>query len=1165
MIFFRDYLRVLVPLFIAFTAYHVVLVPMLEPRTPKLTSTWVSPAIPVSDDWWEEFFVEGDWQLDKKNPPRVVKTETATLLFQTREQISDRHWLVKPISILLPQRQSGTSKRAVLIKNNDGAKIEFKSAVDWTQELPPIINGQLLGEISIYSPPDDSSKNNGMLINTRDVRINNRVISTTEQIKIQLGNSIVDGRDLSIHMDKDLLTAEQPGVRNDSPFNGLDRLELTYVDRVFIGLELGGLLPRKDIPDIAKRTAYATLKCQGAFEFNFHQSEATLKKNVHMEHIVQGLPLDTFDCEQLQLQVGWQGNQTVTGTPTENSGSNWKVERLIASGALGKDSRDHSGWLRLNAPGMQVEAHGQHLVMDLINGITTLSNRLPLATAREMTPVYLRRESVQVRSPEIEHQSAEAIANSSDSNDATNGKLKSNRLGALQATGPGSAQMENNGESWKISWGERLLVRPDSEDVTKDLVDIKGSANISSPTHGRFIAEHLYLWLTPMTPELATQLAPLYPDGKVPQALPDRMMADGKVDVDSPQIRATVEKMQVWFAYQQPNPLASVSPLVANTHSNSTINSIVTPTRTDAMATETNTLPTGKNTATSENLGQQALVLLPSTGSPAAPLKQPTAPINRVGARGLTTANPTSPFRVTARMMQAKVLRSGNETRIEDLVLDGNFALTKDQVSDESPWPLAATGERLRLSQGTNGTSDISIFGQPAKVAVGSGWVQSPEINLKQSENQFWIDHPGELVIPFEAIQKNFANTGTNASLVSLPGSDNGTLRNNGFSRERSQSLESGSNIRWHEPPRLQWGNRMTFDGRVARFGGGVTLNCRMETDPQTLWHIEAHSNQLSVQMEQPVSLRSDSPVPQRQPQIAVIRLEDDVDIRAVQTDLKMRRRSIEQMKVPQLDMMVSNQTWLGHGPGEIWSRRLGNDNPINGAFPSSSPTNSTTAGRFAENTYQCIHLSFLGRMEGNMAQRSATFYERIEALIGPIASWDEALNVHSVDRPGRNQSLLYSDQLNIFDASGLSWNQSPNKNRGAANNAAWEFEAASRVQMQSNTESGDLNIQADSLKYAAITDSVKVEGSRRQPAHISKSQINSPPLDLQVLNAALRLKTGEIDMQFVKFATTMTPNLQPGNTQPGNVPLQSQPAGQGASKYVPSLRDVPIKPFGRN
>ncbi len=1128
MIFLRDYLRNLIPLCVTFAAYHAIAVPLLEPKSVKQDRPWVAPAIPLRNDWWEEFFVEGDWQLDKKNPPRVVKTETAILLFQTRDQISDTQWLVKPITILLPQRQTGPSKRAVLINNNDGAKIEFKSAVDWTRELPPIVGGQLLGEITIYSPPDDSTKNNGMLINARDVRINNRVIWTNQQIKIQMGNSVVDGRDLVIHLDKDLLTAEEPGASNHSPFNGLDRLELTYVDRVHIGLNPGGLWPRKDIPDIANRTAHATLKCGGSFVFSFQESEATLKKGVHMEHIVQGLPIDTFDCDEMQLQVGWQGKPTVaSATPDGSSGSNWKIDRLEAFGALGKDNRDHSGWLKLNAPGMQVEAHGQHLVMDLINGIITLSNRRSLTVPREMTPVYLKRESVHIRSPEVQYQTAEAIANSTDSRGKSFGTLNKNRIGALQASGPGSAQMDNNGEPWKLSWGERLLVRPDSEDVAKDLVDIKGSANVSSPTHGRFIAEHLYLWLTPMTPELARELAPQYPDGKVPQVLPDRMMADGKVDVDSPQLRATVEKMQVWFGYQWPvattNPLPRQPKTVAASQANSRV-----------TLPEEITLQSGQASFANDKPSPQDLLLLPSTGTPAALLKQPNSPNNRNGNSGMLTANLTSPLRVTARTMRAKVLRSGNQTRVEDLVLDGNFALTKDQVSDESPWPFTATGERLRLSQGQNDTSDITISGQPAKVAVGSGWVQAPELNLKQNENQFWIDHPGELLIPAESLQKKPASADNNAS---------------------------GSSIRWHEPPRLQWGERMTFDGRTARFGGGVTLNCRMETDPQTLWHIETRSNRMAVEMDQPVSLRS-SPNPNqpRQSQISMIRLEDNVDLRAVQTDLKMRRRSIEQMKVPQLDIMLPTQTWLGHGPGEIWSRRLGNDNPINGAFQNSPHPSSSTADRFTENAFQCIHLSFLGRMEGNMTQRRATFYDRIEALIGPIASWDDALNVLAVDRLGRNQSLLYSDQLNIFDASGLSWNQSPNGNRGAANNAAWELEALSRVQMQSNTESGELSIQSERLSYAAISDTIKVDGSPRQPAHLSKVQGNSPQLDLYVKSVALRLKTGEIDMEISKFEGSLPPNMQPANAPNG--PPPTQPAGQTPGKILPSPRGNVFKPF---
>ncbi len=1160
MMFLRDYFRVLVPLLVAFAAYHACVVPFLEPKSDKLVRKWQGITLPPRDDWWRDFFMEGDWQRDKKTPPRVVKTDTATLLFQTREQKSETRWLVKPLTILIPQRDSGTSKRAVLIKNDEGAEIEFKTPVDWTQELPPVVSGQLLGEISIYSPPDDASKNNGMLINARGLFINKRQIWTNEKIKIQLGNSIIEGRYLQIFLDKDLLTVEQPNLRNKSPFNGLDSLELTYVERVHIGLEPGGLWPRKDIPDISSRAAYATLNCGGSFKFQFHQSQATLKKGVHMEHRVEGLPVDTFDCEELNMYVGWKGKQSPeTSTRANSSGSNWTVERLVAFGAAGKDNRDHSGWLKLIAPGMLADALGQHLEMDMLNGIVTLSNRLPGATAREMTPVYLRRESVQVWSPEVQYQSADALANSLDDPSRTNESKNKNRLGALLAQGAGRAQMDSNEDSWKLSWGERLIVRPDPNDLSKDVVDIKGSANISSPTQGRFRAEQLYLWLTPVSPDLAAQLAPQYPDGKVPQALPDRMEADGKVDVDSPILRATVEKMQVWFGYQLPTAISPRPP-------QSTVAEPSTP-RHDAVPMAGNNLlvsviatPMGQAATTIQNITPGALSLLPSTGTPVAPLKQPVSPSNSSVKNGLLTTNPTSPLIVTARTMRAKIMRNGSQNRVEDLILEGSFALTKNQLSDDSPWPFTVTGDQLQLSQMQNDSSDITIVGQPAKVSVGSGWVVAPELKLRQSENQFWIDHPGELVLPVEALQKSFPSSANNSSLVSLPSRNSNSFPINGFSPSQPPPKERSNSIRWHVPPRLQWGKRMTFDGHTARFGGGVTLNCRMEIDPKTLWHIEARADQMLVELDQPVTLRnSDNFTSSQQSQIAMIRLEDNVDIQAVQTDLDSKRRSIEHLKLPQLDIMVASQTWLGHGPGEFWSRRLGNDNPIAGLSRSPTPSNPAIEDRFSENVKQCIHLSFMGRMEGNMTRRSATFHERIEALIGPIASWDDALNVHTVDRLGRNQSLLYSDQLDIFDASGLSWNQSPDRNLGAANNAAWEIAANGRMQMQSNTESGDINILAKALKYAAISDTVRVEGSQQQPARISKSQLNGSPIDIQVKSAAIRLKTGEMDLQGIQIEGTLPQNFQPANAPAG--PSKSNPAGPGASKNLPSPRDMPMKP----
>jgi hypothetical protein len=1127
MMFLRDYFRVLVPLFIAFAIYHATIVPLIEPGPSKAERTWPSVPIAMRDNWWEELFAEGEWQRDKQNPPRVVNTESAVLLFQSREQKSATRWLVKPLTILIPQRDSATSKRAMLIRNNEGAEIQFKTAVDWTTELPPIVSGQLLGEISITSPPENESKNNGMVIHSRDLRIDKRQIWTNQRVQFRYGNSLVEGSFLQIFMDKDLLASEQAGSKKKSPFNGLDRLELTYVERVHIGLDPGGLWPRKDLPDIANRQAHATLKCGGSFEFKFHDSRAVLTKGVHMEHVVQGLPVDVFDCNELQMTVGWQTKQNAAAPPALGikPNSNWNVERLEAFGAAGKNSSDHSGWLKLDAPGMQAEALGQHLDMDIVNGKVTLSNRLPGSTTREMSPVYLRREAVQVWSPEVDYQSAASIAGASQDPSKQNSPNTANRLGAIIAKGAGRAQMDNNGDSWKLSWGERLLVRPDPNELSKDLVDIKGSANISSATQGRFQAEQLYLWLVPATPEIAMDLAANSTDGKSPQWLPDRIEADGKVDVNSPSLRATVEKMQIWFEYQ--SQVAAASPLE----------------RSQSTRNPNPTAPT--------------LNLLPSTGANEQPLRQPASSNSNANKSGLLSGKPTSPLVITSKTMIAKVLRSGNESRVEKLKLDGNLTLTKNQLSDGSPWPFAVTGDTLHLIQNGIGYNDIAIVGQPAKVAVGSGWVEAPELKLKQSENQFWIDHPGRLLLPVELIQKSNATPLADANLVSLPSALSGTYRNSNFTPSRPTTNQIENRFRWLEAPLLEWGGRMTFDGRIARFGGGVSLHCRMETDPRTLWHIKASSNQLAVEMDRPISMRSgndgDAALPS---QISLIRLEDNVDLQAVQTDPKMQRRSMEQMIVPQLDIFVPTQLWLAHGPGEIISRRLGNEDSMTAILPTSA-SNTASSGRYADTAKQCIHLSFAGRMEGDMGQRKATFYDRILALIGPIASWEDALNVHAVDRPGRNQSILNSDQLSIFDASSLSWNQPANRIPNTANNSAWEIIAQSRVQMQSNTDSGEVYATGDSLKYTAVTDTVRIDGSPQQPAHINTTGFNG-----LLKSASYRLRTGEFEGKIIRIEGDVPSNLQPNQGLGG--PPRVQPSASPNSN-TPSIRDIPLRPQGRN
>lgn len=1145
--FYRDYLRILVPLALAFAIYHALAVPLLEPSSvPVKAKQWDTAAIPTHENWWDGFFPADSWQ---RNSCRVVQSENAILLFQESTQKTSTRWLVKPLTILIPQRDSGTNKRAIFINNPEGAEIQFKTEVDWTKELPPLESGQLIGDILIYSPPDDATKNNGMRIDAHDVRINKREIWTEKAVKMQMGNSLVEGSLLVIDLDKDLLTEDQPGTKNESPFNGLNSLELFYVDRVQIGLEPGGLWPNKEIADIATRTANATLKCGGSFHFDFHQSQATMKNGVHMEHIVQGLPVDTFDCQELKLKVGWENKpaeQSQPNKPAANAGgSNWKLEQIYATGAAGRDAKDHSRWLKLNAPGMQTEAHGQYLEMNLVSGEVKLSNSLPGATARGSSPVYLRREDIQVWAPEVQYTNAQAIANANGIQGTNSADPNYKRLGAVMALGAGQAQMDNKGESWRLSWGKRLLLRPDAD---KDLILIEGSANISNPTHGRFIAEQLYVWLTPMTPELSANIAPNYPDGKIPLALPDRMEADGDVIVDSPQLRARVAKMQVWFTYPL-NTANVVAPAVS-------VPSASVPTTANVSSIKRN----NGSAPTTPPPPENGLALGPPTGQAAPPLTQPQQTI-RNGSSLATNRQPNvpaSPLNVTARLMRARVTNNGTDTRIDDLKLEGNFTLTKEQVSDNMPWPFTTTGEQLRLSQNGTDATDISIEGQPAKVAVGSGWVIAPELHLKQSENQFWIDHPGELVIPIEALQQSKLTPASPNSLVSLPNTFNPANPRATLNNART-SLPS-NNINWKEPPRLQWGQRMTFDGRTARFGGGVSIDCRMETDPATLWHMNARADRMAIDMEQPIQMRSNSATKQSAvAQVAMIRLEDNVDIRAVQTDPKLVRRSIEHMKLPQLDILVPSQTWIGHGPGELWSRRYGNVNPI---APSLAGGND--AG------LQCIHLTFVGRMEGAIAQRKASFYDRIQALIGPIATWDDQLNVHRVDdirSLGRNQTFLLSDQLNIFDASTLSWNSATLNNNRPNSSGSWEIDATSRVKLDSNTDQGLLSVTAERLAYGAQNDVVKIERSQNQAATIRRTPHTSriPDVELGVSSAAMRLKTGEIDMQISKLEGSLPANLQPpGSSAPGNPNVQALPPTTPQSGAIPSPRDSPVFPRPR-
>ena len=1144
MIFSRSYLRVFVPLAILCAIYNLTFVPWLDSARYVGKRKWSTDILGSDNEWWNSFFKEDSWQ---RQSPQVLTTEQGTLLYQHREEITDTKWKIYPLTILVPQSSSGSTKRAILISNPEGAEIQFQRRPEWTSEPPPVESGLLLGKILLYAPPDNDSSDNGLQIETSGVRIDRRRIWTDKSIKMQMGDSLIEGHHLTILLEKKLLTEETQPKTNHTPFDGLENLELIYVDRVSVGLKNGGLWPSDRIPDIKSRPAQATLKCGGRFLFDFRQSEATLFGGVRMEHRVEGLPIDTFECEELRMQIGFHNepaavNSTASTTPSKRSP--WKLEKIKALGALGRTPMESPRWLKLMAPGMMAEASGLHLHMDFVSGEMSLSNTLPLMASRDSSPVFLRRENIQVWSPEVLYRNEQMIQSIGSSKKSTDAPR---RLGAIVASGPGTAQLEDGSESWRLSWGKRLLVR---ESGDMDLVTIDGSANVRNESQGSFVANQLRLWLRPVDHSMSAKLAPHYRDGKTPSWIPDLLDAEQDVSVDTLPLRAKVDKLIVKFEHTMTEPSAAPTP---NSQTQATI-TLQPPTAGNISNASSN----GGLAPFNDPTGVPSLIRQPNLSSSSDPSQSFPSQISGVQNPKIKN-NPAGPYNVSAKSLQASIRMTGEVSNVDGLSLDGNFVLSKEMLSDSSPWPFTATGASLRLAQTSPEAANVHLVGTPAKVAVGSGWVSAPELQLSQSDHQFWINHPGELVIPAEAIPLN--KVAPNASLVSAPVSGlplSSPNRSNSV-RLPSANTDSPSLTKWHSPPKLLWGDRMTFDGRTARFGGGVSLTCQVETATDSLWHIAVHSKSMTVNMADPVDFVVKSNGMTQRAEVASIQFENDpkdpqsnVDIKVAQTDRdrQLNRKSLDHVKIPRLDVFVPTQTFLGYGPGELWSRRMSSPLAVAGA---PAQTKSPSQGKA---DLQCLHLLFMGRIEGDMMTRKVSFFDKIDALLGPIGGWDDQVNVHYAERLSKNQTRLLANQLNLFDGKEL-MPSGPNAYGQNPNDPAWEIEAVSKVMLDSETDQGKVSMSGDSLKYVSLNDTVHVAGSPNQSAIITHPAGGT----MQFSNFSMQLKTGAIKGNIRSIESTLPQNMQ--RATPNNaVPSSATPNPKSPLNVSP--RDIPLNSRGR-
>ena len=704
----------------------------------------------------------------------------------------------------------------------------------------------------------DGDPSDELWLRTSEVHIDRRNLWTSQKVVLRIGQSEVEGQDLSIHLDQDLLGKGGQPTAVDSPVKGIEKLELRYVDRVHFDLARGGIWSPKT-NDGTKLPAFADVKCGGSFSFDFHSGWAELaggsSSGVEVIHQVQDQVEDRFQCDQLRLHFA-KGLATPTPTSTADQKAKfagWNIDRMEANGRLNSEESSDNWWVRLNVPGLQTRAQGRRLAIDMSLGRLTLSNQLPGSTGAESSRAFFERENLRVWSPEVIIESEQwAKSNAPVPGDSRD----SNHLGTLWAAGPGTAQMATQeGDSWKLSWAKRLTLVPDGEE---DLLTIDGSANISSQLQGRFFAERFDVWLKQVSLAQWESFKSENPNSKLSRVLADRFHANGQVIIDSQQLRAQVDDMRVWFAYPQITRIQEKKEptgLQLFGADGTMPNKIVQPMQTGP------TLP-------SAGPGQLASA---TSGAPANPKPKKFAyPLNVTG--------PT----LRARLVVEDVMR------IDDLELEGGVTMTIDQLSEQYALPLTIHGSTLTTNTSEDGNADVQILGNPAQIKIGDGVLEGPEVRFNQKDQLVWMDHPGFLVIPIEVLQKK--NDPKKGPLL---------------------APSPTSNMNWLVPPKIEWKGSMVFDGKVARIQGDVSLSGDVQTGPDSRWLLQGNADSMDVHLTQAIPMRSGGSM---NSEIARIDLKEKVDLRAMETNARGEQLSLERLSVPWLSIDMKTQTLVGGG-----------------------------------------------------------------------------------------------------------------------------------------------------------------------------------------------------------------------------------------------------------
>lgn len=435
---------------------------------------------------------------------------------------------------------------------------------------------------------------------------------------------------------------------------------------------------------------------------------------------------------------------------------------------------------------------------------------------------------------------------------------------------------------------------------------------------------------------------------------------------------------------------------------------------------------------------------------------------------------PGQKFEVTAGHLQTQLVRRGEETVVEHLILGEQVRLREIRTQKAGDVPLAVVGDVVQVEHANTDTARVAVQGKPAEVSARGLTVRGDNIQLHRGDNRIWITSPGRMTFPALARQTP-AGSGPAPPSSSLP------------------------------PLSVDWQGRMDFDGRTARFQRDVQLRGSGQSSQGEVFDLLVMGHELSVTLNQAVDLGRDKPPQNLDLQelafVGGVFLQNTGQRQGSQT-------SFDQLQVRDLTIEHSTGRLHAYGPGWGSSVRYDTGLAESGLSPAADEAE-------AEPQLAYIRVDYDDEITGNITARELTFRGRVRTLYGPVDRWEETLDPDPADGLGRGQYLLSSDQLSVTDAA----------TRMAGREAGIELTALGNATIEGDAFAA----RAWRVAYAKTKELVILEGDGRTEAELWRKGSTVPDAAAQQIRFWTTNQSFQVDGgRFLNLGGLGTPLTPP-------------------------------------